>query len=304
MNPSALALNKVPILPLSAISATSVMHATLYHSDAPVSAPREEVPISYHSLIETQSTDGRVTANGLHFVKLTITVLRVGDLDVEKLSPIVVVVLQKIDHGSNNGAVTHIIQAPAGGLLTIPPTAASPTEQEKAGGAKGCSRLPQMCRFKAAAAAKIAKIKAHFRAGCPGSRVGAKLANDNHRHSHHNHGGNHRHGGHRGNVQRVRHIFKTIVLHVLLPILIGVAAGMTASLLGLVVGALAVKLWQRFYIGETKGAYFAVRNIWERASEQTEKVAVDGSEDVPPVYADEKVLEASESFLVALQHLW
>ena len=159
--------------------------------------------------------------------------------------------------------------------LAIKPTAdpnASPSEQEKAGEAKECSRLPLLCKWKAILSAKLAQAKnklhghkchhhhklpdVNAQAG-PDGRVNFK-AHGHHRHHHHHH---HHH----------RHSFlKSVVLHVILPIFVGMAAGMTASLLGMVIGQLIVRLWQRFYRGDKKGAY----------------VLVDGQDEFP---CDEKV---------------
>ena len=43
------------------------------------------------------------------------------------------------------------------------------------------------------------------------------------------------------------HTIRRIYIHIIVPIFIGIAAGMTASLLGLVIGQLVVVLWRRFY---------------------------------------------------------
>ncbi|KAI9852705.1 MAG: hypothetical protein M1838_005900 [Thelocarpon superellum] len=159
----------------------------------------------------------------------------------------------------------HLIHA-----LTVKPALdgnASPSEQDQAGGAKGCSRLPLFCKWKAILAQKLAKLTkphkchhggkhmAHHVPSIPVDQPAAtpptpptspttatiptpEKQAEVFRVQHHRHGKHHR-----------QPLVKKLILHVIFPMLVGIAAGLTASLMGMIVGHLVVLVWRRFYRG-------------------------------------------------------
>ncbi|MCJ1247572.1 hypothetical protein MMC30_004786 [Trapelia coarctata] len=101
-----------------------------------------------------------------------------------------------------------------------------------------------------------------------GTRPGHK--DDGHEHEHH-----HKHHG----FKKFWHMVKDSFKHVALPIFIGIAAGMAASAVGLVIGQLAVMMWMR-YKRAKQGAYVAVEQVEEAGLPSYEDVPVVEEEDV------------------------
>lgn len=284
----------MPIFPWASVSPDAVIQASIVTSPSSVDQAKEEVPISFQILVQDISSNHRMILDSFHIAKMTMTITRVGGIDIGKsLAPIELTLLQMKDGAAlGNGGVIRIIRVTTTGLTALPDTA-SPSDREKAGEAKECSRLPQLCRIKAAAAAKLAKLKSHFK-GCAGHRHAGKAAAGGHRHQSnqaahqgqrpHHHGHGHRHG----HAHRAKHVIKTILLHVILPILVGVAAGMTASLVGMIIGSLIVSLWRRFYCGDDRGVYDLVGSWDPRFGVEEVIVVEDEGQEAPPAYADEK----------------
>jgi hypothetical protein len=136
-------------------------------------------------------------------------------------------------------------------------------------------------------------------------------AHDRPNYKHHGHHDHHRHGHHD---RPHRNIFQRIVGQVLLPIFVGIVAGMTVSLIGLVIGHAFVMLYRRFKgaacerrcgSGGRRG-FFGRRRRERRERErlaaleadgEVEKGLLEGQEQTqqdapvesPPAYADETV---------------
>ncbi|KAI9799454.1 MAG: hypothetical protein M1826_005488 [Phylliscum demangeonii] len=148
-----------------------------------------------------------------------------------------------------------------------------------------CRTLPLLCKWRAILLHNLGRVRSGFRAGCHKMRLptglralhghlvrltlrpvpshssssaiaashdvvashDAAMAHPHRRPHHHQyaHGHAHGHHGHRQHHRFLRTL-QAIALHVIVPILIGVAAGMTAGLLGMVIGRLTVFLWRRF----------------------------------------------------------
>lgn len=60
---------------------------------------------------------------------------------------------------------------------------------------------------------------------------------------HHGHHGHHGHRHHRSAVRHIIHAVKRVFAHVLLPIMVGVMAGMAACAVGMLVGQIAMFVW-------------------------------------------------------------
>ncbi len=133
---------------------------------------------------------------------------------------------------------------------------------------------------KAAIAAKVAAMRAGIK-GChgrirPHHGAGAPKAHD-----HHGHGGSH----HR--VSFAANKVARVLAHIVLPILVGVAAGMTASALGLLLGRLIVFVWIHCKRGGKRGSCALAGDGEEAILAEGEKDGLmDGQEEEPPVYEE------------------
>lgn len=110
-------------------------------------------------------------------------------------------------------------------------------------------------------------------------------------HGHHSHHKHHRHHG----FSRLSHALKSVAFHILIPILIGVAAGMTASLIGMIVGQTIVLLWRTLYRRGQRGTYSQLA----QSSISTEKGLTNAEIPVedqssPPSYEDIVAEKGSE----------
>jgi hypothetical protein len=159
-------------------------------------------------------------------------------------------------------------------------------------GGKDCNTL--VCQLKKIITDKLSLFKSTK--GC-GSKAGHQKARpgsspNSHYHQQHHH---HKHHG----LGRILHALKRIALHVLVPIFVGIVAGFTASLLGLIVGQAIVFLWRKLYRRGQKGSYSKVqqKEFSTKIAEATEDESKSFLEhqDPPPKYEniveDEKTAE-------------
>lgn len=120
--------------------------------------------------------------------------------------------------------------------------------------AQECTTI--VCKWRAIIADRVSKLKGGLKGGCHKGKpavvevAAGPKAHDKEHHSGHGHSNghgserphkpyryHHRHGG-------VRRFFRGLVLHIFVPVLIGVMFGITASLIGMVVGHIAIFLWR------------------------------------------------------------
>ncbi|KXH29929.1 hypothetical protein CSIM01_10680 [Colletotrichum simmondsii] len=120
--------------------------------------------------------------------------------------------------------------------------------------------------------------------------------------------GQHRHGHHSHNAGQMRHhhhtwgqLAKNITSHILLPILIGIVAGVSVSIIGMMVGTFVVCLWRVFV---RRQAPFARRHCRRRARRNTHREAgaveekselMAESADLPPYKDDEEDVPKTET---------
>ncbi|KAL7621151.1 hypothetical protein AAE478_008467 [Parahypoxylon ruwenzoriense] len=101
-----------------------------------------------------------------------------------------------------------------------------------------CTTL--LCKWKAVIMQKLASLRLHK--GCGGRPAHAKVhtqsEEDGSRQGHHH---QHEHGHHQKNWGL---LFRNIASHILLPVAIGILAGVAASILGMMVGTFIVFLWR------------------------------------------------------------
>jgi hypothetical protein len=176
-----------------------------------------------------------------------------------------------------------LLKTPSGSLK-IGDLATAPTTNP---GGKDCKTL--VCKLKSILTGKLSHLKP--KKGC-GSKAGAPKALP---HGHGGHGsehGAHRHHRHHG-LSRFLHVLKRVAFHVLIPVLIGIAAGFTASLIGIFVGQSVVYFWRTFYRRGRKGPYSRVEQNETKADEKDQEKSLLEHQDPPPVYED--VIEDAKS---------
>jgi hypothetical protein len=149
-----------------------------------------------------------------------------------------------------------------------------------------------LCKWRAIISSKLAGAKS-------GKGCGSKTSNNGtpgNRHGHsrprpHGHHGPHQHHKHHG-LTRFLMALKSVAVHILFPVFIGIAVGMAASIVGMIFGHTLVFLWRRLYRRGRKVTCFKVQ--------QNDAVCKEGSEETksfldhqgpPPVYADVVIVE-------------
>ena len=284
VEPYALLLNGVPLFPQPVAASEPLF--------APVTKAGDDQPSMGVRLGYELDVQRKTSAFGGETVSVAFSIVQVAGRFTTAFDTVDIKLLKKSD------ATLHILDTLT--LKAAPPLdgSASPSEQEKAGGAKECARLPLLCKLRAIVAAKLAALRKPFKgfhharphhrpltivstedAGHASAEGAAAGQHDqghavaaHHQQGHHRH--HHRHG---------RHGFlRGLVMHVVFPMMVGVAAGMTASLVGMVLGQLVVFLWRRYYRGDRRGPYILLVDEEEKAPSYEDAVSSS--------YPDEKAL--------------
>lgn len=227
----------------------------------------------------------KVTDEGMDLVVVDLQIIEVGSVFVDGLSNIRV----------------HLIKLPENELLigkieqTASENAAVPTEEPQE-----CTTL--ICKWRAIIAAQLAKMKMHGCAGMMGAK-GAHGQAQPHPHKHHGH-----HPGHM--TQQRQHgwyqLFRKFTSHIILPILVGIVAGVSVSIIGMVIGTILVGVWRKFVRGQSffpsqhcrrlrlSGSHHhhhhhhhkARHSEAAAAEEKTGLMASQEGEELPPSYED------------------
>ena len=199
-------------------------------------------------------------------------------------------VVEKFIHGIPP-VVLKLVETPSGKLMIgdaeIVPTPSSKSAPSDSN--KECTTT--LCKWRAIIADKLSKVK-----GCAG-----KKGNDHGKQGGvrpHGHGRPRPHGAHRPHRHHHRRggfarFLRSIVLHVFIPIMIGVVVGVTTSLIGMVAGHLIVFIWRTLFRRGQRGQYCRL---------QQEVIVEDGDDKKflepqgpPPIYeavlVDEKASE-------------
>ncbi|KAI9797174.1 MAG: hypothetical protein M1825_006249 [Sarcosagium campestre] len=167
-----------------------------------------------------------------------------------------------------------------------PKNNASPSEQGKVGEAKECTGPSLLCKWRSIMASKIASMKGKLRKGCHKSRPHFRPGTMMHPHGPKTHESFAGHDNHHAKPSRSKFmtVIKRIGLQAIVPVFIGIAAGMTASLVGMVVGHLIVLLWRKFFRGNRTGAYTLVdeaEDVTDEKSVVEEEKGLLREEDLP-----------------------
>lgn len=180
-----------------------------------------------------------------------------------------------------------VLETPSGKLMIADAqiVSAKPTSM-----GQECTTM--ICKFRAIMAAKLAKLK-----GCAGGRIPAvptvapvgKVGHGDHRRPHHGsrpHFGTHQGHRHHGRHGGFARFLRIVVSHVLMPLAIGFIVGFTASLVGMVVGHIAIFLWRvLFRRGQAP-------NSRKAETGKEESAGLMANQESPPRYEDSPIYEA------------
>lgn len=183
-----------------------------------------------------------------------------------------------------------MIKTPSGKLMIVscekkPSTSTTPMITD----GKDCTSM--ICKWQSLLAAKLAHLKPLK--GCgkgKGSKTGAVAGHKSQGRPHHGgrpqHHGGHRHHRHHA-FAKFKHMIRSFAIHILLPISIGLAAGLTASAVGMVIGQLIVLAWRTARGG--RPAYYRIAQ--DEIPDEESKIPIIEAQGPPPVYEDAIVVE-------------
>ena len=192
-----------------------------------------------------------------------------------------------------NAVVMKLVETPSGKLMIgeveiIPVPTNSPISKPTDGNQE-CTTI--ICKWRAIIASKISKIKGcagKARVGAHGSKHGSGVRPHHHgrprpQAPHRPHRHHHRHGG-------FARFIRSIVLHVFVPIMIGVVVGVTTSLIGMVAGHLIIFVWRVFFRRGQRGQYHRVKQEESLAEmEDDETKSSLNNRGPPPTYEEAPV---------------
>ncbi|KAL2023510.1 hypothetical protein VTK56DRAFT_2118 [Thermocarpiscus australiensis] len=184
-------------------------------------------------------------------------------------------------------------------LITQIEKTASNTPQELPGnGSQECSTL--WCRLMAVGGERLRKLKPfrHCQGHYKGGMASASEAHQSHDHPHHHHAPGPQH------VRYHRHswdqLARNIAFHILLPVLIGIVAGLAVSLFGMAVGAIIVSLWRvSFRRRHHRHRRHHSGHAHHKAAQKEAAVAEEKSglmdhQDPPPSYEEEETVKPAQ----------
>jgi hypothetical protein len=204
-------LNGLPIYPVSALMATQPLMAIQVTETS-----AEELRLGYELKVDHPST----TDAALQLVRVRLQIVEVADKFVDGLESVEV----------------EMVETPARKLMIASVKTAPTTNPSGA----NCQTL--VCILRKIIEGKIASAKGAMGKGCGGRMGMGGKAKGGRPHGHEGHRG-HRHHG----LARVLHAFKSIAVHVIVPIIVGIVAGFTVSLIGMMVGHTVVFLWRAVF---------------------------------------------------------
>eukprot|EP00918_Siedleckia_nematoides_P098025 GHVU01214664.1.p1 GENE.GHVU01214664.1~~GHVU01214664.1.p1 ORF type:complete len:377 (+),score=63.79 GHVU01214664.1:39-1133(+) len=262
-------LNGVPVYPPSTIEPFT---ATQKFSKFQPFETQENVRLGYEMSLRPIKNDG-----DLELISINVHIFEVADKFIDGI----------------NSVELRLLKTPTGKLMIASAVEGPSTSSSAIGliGDKDCTSM--VCKWKAIIAAKLA----HLKPGCKGKgsktlavaghteqgpKAGHKGQGRPHPHGgrpHHGHHGGHRH--HRG-FFRFMHMLRSVALHVLIPVSIGIAAGLTASVVGMVFGQLVIFAWRS--IRGSNSAYSPVAQ--DEILDEENKIFIVESQGPPPVYED------------------
>ncbi|KAI9695852.1 MAG: hypothetical protein M1836_005969 [Candelina mexicana] len=299
-SPETLMLNGVPFYPINLGGFAEPLSAPQLRSDALLSDANiimsPVVGLSYtmeaHTTpIESEENDPDVTEVHLHILALNDQAVNVNTVVLTILMP----------KDTSKGTMM-IVRVTTLHEERKPAENGGPEVEE-------CTRSPLICKWEAIFKSKLQGLKASANKlkesakgikkpfkGC-GKKQGEKIkSGDRHEGPHGEYYPHHRHHrlhGLRGVFQKIGRV----VMHVVVPIFIGIAAGITASLFGMAIGHIMVLCWMKFKRGGKKNAYTSVeQGNPEQDVYPEEKQGLISEADLPK-YEDVEVVVVSDEKL-------
>lgn len=269
--PDRLLVNGVSIFPANIASLEPFKASQKFPDDQPFQTMKG-VPLGYEMTQEVASKD----VSDLELIDINVQIFEVADKFVDGIDAVQV----------------QLIKAPTGALMITSIELKPSTSVGTVVDDKDCTSV--VCKWRAILAAKLAHLKP-LRKGCHGGKSkaqGGKAAASTDKETgsrpHHNGEdpkGDDRHHRHHGFVKAM-HALKKIATHIFIPIFIGIAAGLTASVIGTALGQLIVLAWRS--IRGKRAAYFLLANDEDVVDKKIPSVEPQGP---PPVYEDTVVVE-------------
>lgn len=165
--------------------------------------------------------------------------------------------------------------------LETAPTSNPPIDPSKDGA--DCTTL--ICKFRAIVAGKLSNMKPK-KGGC-GSKAGSVPTISSGRRPHKHHGPRPNHHGHRhrhSKFGRFLHTMRSVAFHVIIPVFVGIAVGLSASIIGMIAGQMIVFFWRAIY-RNGQGNYAQVEQDETEEGEQDDHTKYcSEKQGLPPVY--------------------
>ncbi|KAI0014584.1 hypothetical protein F4780DRAFT_784967 [Xylariomycetidae sp. FL0641] len=190
-----------------------------------------------------------------------------------------------------------LIKTPAGKLMigNLDTTESETSEKTPMEQLEDCTGF--LCKWRALMMQKLGQLRKSKGCHGPASMKDIpKPTGEGHRHAHgHAHAHAHAHG--------LLRLLRIVTFHVLLPIAIGVLAGITASVIGMMVGTLVVFVWRalfrsagsRHHHGRARGhSHKAGQNELAAGDEKAGLMEDQEEADVPPAYVEAGVTNEAD----------
>ncbi|KAI1466545.1 uncharacterized protein F4812DRAFT_82950 [Daldinia caldariorum] len=212
--------------------------------------------------------------DALELIEIELDIIEVGDVFVDGIPKVQI----------------NVVKTPAGKLIlgeikTLDSEATQGNPMDKQ---KECATL--LCKWKAAVMQKLAGLRSHK--GCGGRPALVK--------GHEETKVEDPQEPHRGHRQKNWGLlFKNIASHILLPVAVGILAGITACILGMIAGTLAVFLWRAVVRRGATRRHHHRRHAHHRKASHSEAIVneeksglMENQEEVdaPPAYGEESVV--------------
>lgn len=165
------------------------------------------------------------------------------------------------------------------------------TASENVSSPKGEECTTMLCKWKAIIADKLNKMKSH---GCAGM-MGGKAGHEHTQPAHH-------HDEHYGMFNRPNGwslFFRKVTSHIILPVLVGIVAGVTVAVVSMLVGTVLVGLFRKFVRGQSffpqhrcrlhPGGRHHKAAQMEAAADEEKSGLMDNQEGLPPSYEQAEV---------------
>ncbi|KUI74502.1 hypothetical protein VM1G_10100 [Cytospora mali] len=215
---------------------------------------------------------------GLDLIVIDLQIIEVGSVFVDGLANTRISLIKTPD---NQLLIGKIEQTPS-------ETVSTPMAEDKE-----CTTT--LCKWKAIVADQLNKMKMHGCAGMMGAKAGhgdGHVHGDAHPHQPH---------GHNGLFDKPNGwtlLFRKLTSHIVLPVLVGIAAGVSVSIIGMIVGTILVGFWRKFVRGQSffpqhrrrshsSSSHHKAARMEAAAAEEKAGLMQEEAEELPPAYEDE-----------------